>query len=411
MALALPASAAANELVTFDVPSRHVDVAAQPVGPPPPGQPERPNNLGVNVLLPDGYSESGRKRYPLLFLLHGAAQAYDHWAAPEFGNIAERTKDFPGIIVMPQGGVIGFYSDWFNDGERGGPGWESYYLRELLPEIERRYRIRKGRRWHAIAGLSMGGFGTMYLASQRPGYFGAAASFSGVLSPQDDQQLTLVANAIINPALNIEYEDIFGPDEGFNAVGHNPSRLTDNLAATRLFVSSGDATPCPGDDDLGQNFGGLGPQAGPAFNPPLFTPFVPGVLVGLETITRRESDVFVARAREAGLEPNEIRDCGIHWWETFNRGFDAALEWGFYKQPPPKPAAWTYRTASQRAAAWGLRFALAEPPTALTVLHREGATLRGEGEGTLRVRTRGCRFTAALPFERTLARRCVRALR
>src|SRR5207244_7312533 len=64
------------------------------------------------------------------------------------------------------------------------PGWERYHLEELIPFIERKFRIRRGRRWHAIAGLSMGGEGAMFYATQRPGYFGSAASFSGVLSLQ-----------------------------------------------------------------------------------------------------------------------------------------------------------------------------------------------------------------------------------
>ena len=76
---------------------------------------------------------------------------------------------------MPEGDR-GFYTNWWNDGRRGDPGWERYDLEELIPLVERRFRIRRARRWHAIAGLSMGGMGTMYLASQRPHYFGSAAS-------------------------------------------------------------------------------------------------------------------------------------------------------------------------------------------------------------------------------------------
>ena len=96
---------------------------------------------------------------------------------------ADGRRASPGIIVMPEGDR-GFYTNWWNDGRRADPGWERYDLEELIPLVERKFRIRKARRWHAIAGLSMGGMGTMYLASQRPHYFGSAASFSGFVSHQ-----------------------------------------------------------------------------------------------------------------------------------------------------------------------------------------------------------------------------------
>lgn len=403
--LALPAGASAGTLETVTFPSRYVDAGKVALGAPPPGGAARPNSLAVNVLLPDGYAEHPTRRYPVLYLLHGAAQAYDHWAADGYGEIPKRAKDFPGIIVMPQGGVIGFYSDWVAS---GGPRWESYYLRELLPAVEARYRVRPGRRWHAIAGLSMGGYGTMYLAGQRPDYFGSAASFSGVLSPQDDQQLDLAAQLILGAAIpGFHYRDIFGPPEGFNAIGHNPSLTVGNLAATRLFASAGNGTPCPGDDPAPTNFTGLGPQGSKLFDPPLSSAEGPGLFYFLETLVRPETERFIARAEAAGLKPAKILGCGIHWWDTFNREFDAARKWDFFAPPPTTPTTWTFTTAERTGTAWGLRFTLDRAPSALTVLERAGRRLSGTGTGTLRISARGgCRLTVVLPFDRRLPRRC-----
>ena len=190
--------AQASELVTLKTPSKHVDPATVVWN----GD-DHPQELRANVLLPDGYD--AKRRYPVLFLLHGVGDAYDTWAKPERGDIEQTAKGFPGIIVMPEGDR-GFYTNWWNDGKRGDPGWERYDLEELIPLVERKFRIRKARRWHAIAGLSMGGMGTMYLASQRPHYFGSAASFSGFVSHQSpgvDLGLQLVGG--------VEYEKIFGP--------------------------------------------------------------------------------------------------------------------------------------------------------------------------------------------------------
>lgn len=405
LAQAAIARAGTLEMVTF--PSRYVDAAKVALGPPPPGGAARPNRLAVNVLLPEGYAANPHRRYPVLYLLHGAAQAYDHWAADGYGEIPKRAKDFPGIIVMPQGGVVGFYTDWVAP---GGPRWESYYLRELLPAIERRYRVRAGRRWHAIAGLSMGGYGTMYLAGQRPDYFGSAASFSGAISPQDDPELDFAAQTILGPAIKgFNWRDVFGPPDGFNAVGHNPSLTLGNLASTRLFVSAGNATPCAGDDPAPTDFTGLGPQGSPVFSPPLSALEGPGLFYYLEHLVRAESDRFIARADAAGLKPTRSLGCGIHWWDTFNRGFDAARRWNFFAPPPSSaaPPSWSFTTAAGTGVAWGLRYALDRPPASLIVLKRSGDRLSGTGSGTLRITAPGgCRLTAALPFDRRLPRRC-----
>ena len=76
------------------------------------------------------------------------------------------------IMVMPDGGQFGMYMDWWNGGVRGAPAWATYHLQVLRQEIERRYPIRRGRRWHAIAGISMGGQGALRYAAMLPGYFG-----------------------------------------------------------------------------------------------------------------------------------------------------------------------------------------------------------------------------------------------
>ena len=59
----------------------------------------------------------------------------------------------------------------------GRPDWENWLLNYLVPLAQRRLHICAGRSEHSIAGLSMGGYGAVYLASQRPSYFGSAGSF------------------------------------------------------------------------------------------------------------------------------------------------------------------------------------------------------------------------------------------
>jgi S-formylglutathione hydrolase FrmB len=368
LALALAAPAQAAKLVTIDTPSKHVDPATVESW----NADER--KLRANVLLPDSYEPAGKRRFPVLFLLHGVGDAYDTWAKPERGDIRETAKGFPGIIVMPEGDR-GFYTNWWNEGRRADPGWERYDLEELIPQVERRFRIRKARRWHAIAGLSMGGMGSVYLASQRPHYFGSAASFSGFVSHQRPE-----VEAGLRAVGEVEYTDIFGPVDGFYATGHNPSQLTDNLRRTRLYVTVGDGTPAEG-------------QVNPA-----------GGLV--EAGLKPQSDELVAAAETSGVDVTYEPLNGIHDWPEWRRALKNAIAWGFFKPVPETTSAWDLKTSMTWSRAWGFRFTFFEPPEELIHFQRRGRKLIGHGSGAVRVRTpSGRRALLKLPFERDLRKR------
>lgn len=108
------------------------------------------------VYLPPGYHVSANKnrQYPILYLLHGATG--DHTIYPKKIGI-KRTADraigkgecVPMMIVMPQarGGV------YANLGNRYR--YEDYFFQELIPKIEKAYRVQTERRFQAITGHSM----------------------------------------------------------------------------------------------------------------------------------------------------------------------------------------------------------------------------------------------------------------
>src|SRR5256885_5716911 len=137
----------------------------------------------VRVLLPRGYRSGGSRRYPVLYLLHGSVDDYRSWT--DKGDAERLTAGLPLIVVMPNAGNGGFYSDWFNHGAGGPPEWETYHVRQLIPWIDRRYRTVASRRGRATAGLSMGGFGAMTYPARHPDMFVAAASFSGAGKPNE----------------------------------------------------------------------------------------------------------------------------------------------------------------------------------------------------------------------------------
>jgi len=128
-----------------------------------------------NVYLPSGYDES-RTRYPVLYLLHGNGQRFTSWA--ERGDIRATADaliasgEIPAaLIVMPDAGTT-----WYVD--RKEP-METAFLRDLIPDVEATYRTIAERDGRVIAGLSMGGYGSLRFALQHPDMFAAA----GLLSP------------------------------------------------------------------------------------------------------------------------------------------------------------------------------------------------------------------------------------
>src|SRR5213079_1878335 len=106
-------------------------------------------STGVRVLLPAGYDPKAKRRYPVLYLLHGSVDDYRSWT--DKGDAERLTAALPLIVVMPNAGNGGFYSDWYNNGAGGPPRWETYHLRQLIPWIDRRYRTVASRRGRATA--------------------------------------------------------------------------------------------------------------------------------------------------------------------------------------------------------------------------------------------------------------------
>lgn len=379
LGLAVAAPADAAQLVTWKgTTSRFVDPAKAQFNGVPPEAPAPPSALPVNVLLPDGYDR--HRRYPVLYLLHGHGDSYWSWFDPKNGDLVNTAKGFPGIVVMPEAGQ-GWYADWWNGGRRGEPGWESYHLQELIPLVERRLPIRRARRWHAIAGLSMGGEATMYYAAQRPGYFGSAAAFSPPLSIQRTEW---------PGGFNTQGQDyatVFGDVGGFYATGHNPLKLVENLRDTRLFVGVGDGTP-------------VAPQD--------FTNYFGQVA---ERELRMHAEEFASAAVSVGDDVTYDPRPGVHHWPYWRQYLKDAIGWGLFGPVAQSPSTWTFRTVAQRSRAWGFRLTFPDaPPDSLVTFSRFGRRLRAEADGGAsgRVKVRapsGCTFTASVPFDRRICRK------
>lgn len=136
--------------------------------------------VNYTIYLPFDYETSNRK-YPITYLLHGYGDNDMGWM--QFGEahliadelIAKREIP-PMIIAMPDGGVS-FYINNFD----GTVKYEDFFMKEFIPHIESTYRIRAERRYRGIAGLSMGGFGTLNYALKYPEMFSGAYAMSAAI--------------------------------------------------------------------------------------------------------------------------------------------------------------------------------------------------------------------------------------
>ena len=121
------------------------------------------------VYLPPEYREAGR-RYPVLYLLHGAGGDKSEWVNYGLIQAADRgmsTGALPSmVIVLPQGD-LGYWVNHAND----GPAWGDYLVNDVVRHIDSTYRTLPDRDHRAIGGLSMGGWGALHAAFARPDVF------------------------------------------------------------------------------------------------------------------------------------------------------------------------------------------------------------------------------------------------
>lgn len=192
-------------------------------------------NVEYSVYLPEGYEESNR-RYPVLYLLHGYSDDETGWT--QFGevkNIVDRqmqsVETTPMIIVMPDAGV-----SWYINSHDGKVRYEDFFIEEFIPYIDDTYRTRAEKQFRGIAGLSMGGYGTLIMSMKHPDLFAAAAPLSaGVITDEE---------VIDMPDDN--WKNVFGMPFGENLKGKD--RLTDHYRQNSILniINTGDAEALSG---------------------------------------------------------------------------------------------------------------------------------------------------------------------
>jgi len=160
------------------------------------------------IVLPASYAKNKRS-YPVLYLLHGGYGHFDDWLlkTPDKLLVQNISDQYNFIVVMPEGEVFSYYIDSPVD---KGSQFETYITKEVIEKIDNSYRTIKDRKGRVITGLSMGGYGALYLSARHPDLFCAAGSMSGALNP-DMQAWKLPPEATKN--IKNAFEKILGPFE------------------------------------------------------------------------------------------------------------------------------------------------------------------------------------------------------
>jgi S-formylglutathione hydrolase FrmB len=329
----------------------------------------------VRVLLPTGYDP--QRRYPVLYLLHGGADDYRSWTRPQDGkgDAEAITAGLPLIVVMPDAGQGGWYTDWYNNGAGGPPKWETFHIGELIPFIDAHYPTIARRGGRAIAGLSMGGFGAMSYASRHPDLFAAASTWSGAVD----------TNQVFAPHVLDAIAGLDGGQPGslwglretqeVRWRAHNPWDLAANLRGMTLAIHTGNG-------ETGGPYGGGGDP--------------------LEPAVHQMSVSFHERLAALGIE--HVWDDygpGGHDWPYWNRDLREDLPGimaAFAKVRPTTPSRFSFTAVEPDYDIYGWGVALERPQlefSTLTGAGADGFTLSGSGRATV---TTPARYRARAPY-------------
>jgi S-formylglutathione hydrolase FrmB len=149
------------------------------------------------VDLPASYdAKSARSpdRYPVVYFLHGLGDDEQTlfktggWTLIDDLRRQKKIGDF--LVVAPQG----FRSFYINSAD-GRERYSDFFLREFLPHIEKKYRVRVDREGRAVSGVSMGGYGALRFAFAHPELFSSVSAQSSALITQSPSELNLAAGS------------------------------------------------------------------------------------------------------------------------------------------------------------------------------------------------------------------------
>ncbi len=195
------------------------------------------------IYLPFDY-ETSRRYYPVVYLLHGYTDNDMGWI--QFGEanlIADEAiakREIPSMILaMPDAGA-----SWYINNYNGSLRYEDFFFDEFMPHIESQYRIRAEKNYRGVAGLSMGGFGTLVYILRHPQHFAAGAALSAAVNTKEQFV------AMDDRSWDRWPTTVYGPGTGearltAHLLSYNPIQIAETgeaekLKSVRIYLDCGD---------------------------------------------------------------------------------------------------------------------------------------------------------------------------
>lgn len=161
----------------------------------------------ITIYTPPGYEES-KQEYPVLYLLHGKGGDEMAWitlgrCTQIMDNLIAQRKAVPMLVVLPNGNVSqeaapGESTEGFKQPTFELPLTMEGSMEKSFPDIiefiERNYRVKKGKAYRAIAGLSMGGYHSFHIAKEYPTLFNYIGLFSAAILPKPGVDSSIYKN-------------------------------------------------------------------------------------------------------------------------------------------------------------------------------------------------------------------------
>lgn len=190
------------------------------------------------IYLPPDY-ESSTRSYPVLYLLHGGGDDQTGWV--QFGEVMNITdkaiaegKATPMIIVMPDANTT---RRGYSNNATGTWLYEDFFFKELMPYVEKKYRIKADKRFRAIAGLSMGGDGSFTYALHHPELFSSACPLSAGTGPLTMDIAKTNVKRADSTATDTQIEAFYKRQSVLELVNNTPDSLK---KAVRWYIDCGD---------------------------------------------------------------------------------------------------------------------------------------------------------------------------
>lgn len=201
--------------------------------------------MPYRVVLPIDYKTEADKKnsYPVIYLLHGLTGRFDNWTNQS--KLAEHAGNYKFIIVTPEGN-----NGWYSDSATAADDkYESYIVGELIPEIEKKFRASSNRNSRVVAGLSMGGYGSIKFGVKYPEKFVLVGSFSGALGAGSWTEKEVGTKGVIAESLN----DTFGAADSETRKQNDIFKLIKEMPADKIARLPFVYLDCGTEDFLFQN--------------------------------------------------------------------------------------------------------------------------------------------------------------